>query len=64
MNAGGGICYSCHMDAFAIGYYGIICGLLAYAVPLLNSKFRRLLFGICTGLIAATLLPFVRASLL
>ncbi len=52
------------MDAFAIGYYGIICGLLAYAVPLLNSKFRRLLFGICTGLIAATLLPFVRASLL
>jgi hypothetical protein len=49
------------MDLFTLGYYGLICGALAYGAPLVDSSFRRLLFGLTTGLIAATLLPFVRS---
>lgn len=48
------------MDLFVFGYYGVICGLLAYSAPLLETGFRRLLLGLCTGLIAAVALPFVR----
>jgi len=48
------------MDLFAILYYGFICGLLSWGSPLLETQFRRILFGLCVGLIAATALPFVR----
>ena len=53
-------CYQVPMDLFTIGYYGLICGLLAYVVPLLQAGLHRLLFGLTTGAIAATALPFVR----
>ena len=49
------------MDLFVIGYYGVICGLLAWVTPRLNTGFHRLLFGLCTGIISATALPFVRS---
>jgi len=48
------------LTLFAIGYYGIICALLALTAPKLNSRLRRLLFGLCVGMIAATALPFAR----
>jgi len=49
------------MDLFAISYFGVICALLAWGAPLLETSFRRILFGLSTGLLAAALLPFVRA---
>ena len=48
------------MEFITIGYYGVICALLAWTVPLLDKGFHRFLFGLCTGLIAATALPFVK----
>ncbi len=44
-----------------MAYYGALGGLLAVGSPLLPTRFRRILFGLCSGLIAATLLPFIRA---
>ncbi len=49
------------MDLITLAYYGAICGALGYAGPALGRWFPRLLFGVCTGLIAATLLPFVES---
>ncbi|NOX40488.1 MAG: hypothetical protein GXP05_08230 [Alphaproteobacteria bacterium] len=48
------------MDAFSIAYFGLISALLAYGAPFLQTTFRRILFGLCTGLIAAVLMPLVR----
>ena len=52
------------MDIFTFSYYALICGLLAYSAPLLETGFRRLLLGLTTGVIAATALPFFRDLLL
>jgi len=48
------------MNAFSIAYFGVICALLAYGAPFQQTTFRRILFGLCTGLIAAVLLPLIR----
>lgn len=48
------------MDLFTLGYYGAVCGFLAAGAPLLEGRLKRLLFGLTTGLIAATALPFLR----
>jgi len=48
------------MDPITLAFYGSVCGLLGYASPLLGGWSTRLIFGICTGLIAATVLPIVR----
>ncbi len=42
-------------------YYGAICVVLAWGAPLLETAFRRVLLGLSTGILAAALLPFVRA---
>lgn len=52
------------MDFLTIGYYGVICALLAWTVPLLDKSFHRFLFGLCVGLIAATALPFLKVYFL
>jgi len=46
-----------------MGYYGAVCAVLAWTTPLLDKGFHRFLLGLCTGLIAATALPFVRQYL-
>jgi hypothetical protein len=51
------------LDLFAYGYYALICGFLALGVPLLETAFRRVLFGLTTGAIAAAALPFIRVAL-
>jgi len=49
------------MDLFALGYFAVICALLALGSPLLAGRLQRLLFGLTTGLIAVTALPFLRS---
>ncbi|MFT5421674.1 MAG: hypothetical protein ACI9D5_002432 [Candidatus Endobugula sp.] len=48
------------MDIFALTFYGIVCGTLAYVSPTMKNKMLRLAMGVCIGLLAATALPLVR----
>jgi len=48
------------MDLFALGYFGLIGAFVALGAPLLQGRLQRLLFGLTTGLIAVTALPFLR----
>ena len=50
------------MDIFTFAFYGIVCGVLAYASPIMNNKMIRLAVGVCTGLLAAAVLPLIRAT--
>ncbi len=49
------------MDFFTIGYFGAVCALLAWVVPLLDKGFHRFLFGLCAGIIMATAMPYLHA---
>ena len=44
------------MDIFALAYYALICALVGWGAPLLETGFRRILFGLTTGAIAAVAL--------
>ncbi|NOX72337.1 MAG: hypothetical protein GXP03_01490 [Alphaproteobacteria bacterium] len=48
------------MDLFEFGYFALICALLAYGAPMLETSLHRILLGLTTGVIAAVALPFVR----
>jgi len=48
------------LDLFAIVYFGGIAALIALFSGLLETRLRKLLFGLCTGVIAAAALPFVK----
>jgi hypothetical protein len=48
------------MDIFALTFYGIVCGLLAYTSPIMKNKLVRLGIGMGIGLLAATALPWIR----
>jgi hypothetical protein len=50
------------MDPITLGFYGAVCGLLAAFVPSASRAFRFAL-GVGVGLVAAAMLPPVRASL-
>jgi len=50
------------MDAFSLGFYAVVCGLLAGFVPAAGRAFRIAL-GVGVGLVAASVLPPLRASL-
>jgi len=52
------------MNLNLILYVGLISAILAWIVPLLETTFRRVLFGLCFGLIAATAFPFLESYLL
>jgi hypothetical protein len=51
------------MDTFALLFYGIVCGTLAYTSPAMKNKIARLAIGICIGLLAAAALPLIRTTL-
>jgi len=51
------------MNLNMILYFGLISAILAWIVPLLETAFRRVLFGLCLGLIAATAFPFLESYL-
>jgi hypothetical protein len=48
------------MDPVTLTFYGLVCGLLAAFVPAASRAFRFAL-GVGVGLVAASLLPPVRA---
>ncbi len=52
------------MDLFALIYWGLLGAFLGWGLPKLETTFRRILFGLCLGLIAQTALPFVEAWLI
>jgi hypothetical protein len=51
------------MDAVALAYYALICGLLAAAGPRLGRLPARFVAGVVVGLAAAAVLPHVRTLL-
>lgn len=48
------------MDPITLAFYGAVCGLLAAFVPSASRAFRFAL-GVGVGLVAASLLPPLRA---
>ncbi len=51
------------MDPFVMTFYAVICGCLSWAAPNLGRPALRLGVGASVGVMAAALLPTVRASL-
>jgi hypothetical protein len=56
-----GLWYLRAMDPVNMAYYAAVCGLLAAASPLLQGVVARVAAGAVVGLIAAAVLPWVRA---
>ncbi|WP_417413208.1 hypothetical protein [Hoeflea sp.] len=48
------------IDATAIAWYAIICGVLSALAPSFGGRLVRLLVGGVVGIIAATVLPALR----
>jgi len=51
------------MDVIALSFYAVICGVLGWAAPNLGAPVVRLGIGAVVGVIAASLLPYVKAML-
>jgi len=51
------------MDPFVMTIYAVICGCLSWAAPNLGRPAWRLGIGASVGVMAAALLPTLRASL-
>jgi uncharacterized membrane protein (DUF485 family) len=51
------------MDTFTFLFYAIVCGVLAYASPVMKNKIARLAIGFCMGLLAAAILPLIRTAI-
>jgi len=50
------------MDPIALAYYAIVCGALSCCAPLIGGILARLAIGVVVGLVAAALLPMLRAA--
>lgn len=48
------------MDPIALAFYAVICGLLSLFAPSLGGTVPRMLIGAVVGILAASLLPFVK----
>jgi len=51
------------MDPIVLAFYATVCGALGWASPRLGGPVMRLGIGAIVGIIAATLLPFVRSAI-
>ena len=51
------------MDWLPIVFYGLICGCLSAAAPSLGTAAGRIIAGGLTGVVAAVVLPYIRAML-
>ena len=51
------------MDPVALGFYAVICGLLSLAAPGLGRPFLRLGVGAVVGILAAAVLPMLKAAI-
>jgi hypothetical protein len=49
-------------DPVTMVFYGTICGVLALASPVVESRWTRFGVGIAVGLVAAFVLPLVRRA--
>ena len=50
------------MDPVTLGFYGLVCGLIAAFVPQAGRAFRFAL-GLGVGLVAASMLPPLRGAM-
>jgi hypothetical protein len=57
------VCYDWSVDPFVLTFYAVICAGLSWAAPNLGRPAVRLGVGAVVGVLAAALLPTVRASL-
>lgn len=48
------------MDPIALAFYAAICGLLSLFAPSLGGMVPRMLIGAVVGILAASLLPFMK----
>lgn len=48
------------MDITALVFYGIVCGLLSWAGPVLGTPAVRAAVGVAVGIGAAGVLPYIR----
>lgn len=51
------------MDALSLLYYGLICGALGWAGPRLGKPAIRFGIGVLVGLVAAGVLPALKAMI-
>ena len=51
------------MDPISLTFYAAVCGLLSLFAPSLGGRIPRLAIGAVVGVIAATVLPLLRAAL-
>ncbi|MHA3979630.1 hypothetical protein ACW9UR_18300 [Halovulum sp. GXIMD14794] len=61
LSMGKSLCYVCEMDLIALIYYAIVCGALGCYAPQIGGFFTRLAVGAAVGVIAALVLPLLRA---
>lgn len=48
------------MDALGLIYYAVVCGGLVFFVDRIPSKAVRIVIGLMTGLVSASVLPLIR----
>lgn len=51
------------MDPISLTFYAVVCGTLSAASPVVHSLPVRLVIGAVVGLVAATLLPFIKLNM-
>lgn len=51
------------MDTVTLGFYAVVCGVLSAVAPGLGNLLVRLGIGAIVGVVAAAVLPAVRAML-
>ena len=51
------------MDPVNLAFYGLVCGTLAAFAPNFGSKGMRAAIGVVVGVIASTLLPFLKGMM-
>ncbi len=57
------LCYAAGMDPISLAFYAIVCGLLSLFAPNLGGAMPRLALGAGVGVVAATVLPILKAMM-
>ena len=51
------------MEPISLAFYAVVCGVLSLVAPNLGGMIPRLLTGAIVGVVAATVLPFLRGMM-
>jgi hypothetical protein len=51
------------MDITALSFYAVVCGVINFAAPRLGKPYMRFFLGAITSILAALLLPSLKAML-